>query len=324
MTTSLVRALLLAMANTIPILSVTTDGFITPVEEIEHFDCFGIANVFRAARRALVGDPTVWEIKHYQDDLVNFSTRGNVSLLEHGVLAKAGLKVPEEVERGTVAERRWFRDTALSRLGKIPNPYTSFPTFRELSRSVNRLDFHPVNRTPEVSTVDFDLKRQPLRGTLRVDVIDGNEMAGFDTCAWDSVDDYKHARGIAGHMQLVRYGTTGGDRPTGCLRTGHDWETWFKRFESARGRRIRTADSALLTELVAAHKAGLVVVDRLAVRVSVAQKVGWLSSLGMGEFTRAQWDHMSKKVRRSTVLRDADMDAVRAFADELNRGDGYV
>lgn len=324
MTTSLVRALLLAMANTIPILSVTTDGFITPVEEIEHFDCFGIANVFRAARRALVGDPTVWEIKHYQDDLVNFSTRGNVSLLEHGVLAKAGLKVPEEVERGTVAERRWFRDTALSRRGKIPNPYTSFPTFRELSRSVNRLDFHPVDRTPEVSTMDFDLKRQPLRGTLRVDVIDGNEMAGFDTCAWDSVDDYKHARGIAGHMQLVRYGTTGVDRPTGCLRTGHDWETWFKRFESARGRRIRTADSALLTELVAAHKAGLVVVDRLAVRVSVAQKVGWLSSLGMGEFTRAQWDHMSKKVRRSTVLRDADMDAVRAFADELNRGDGYV
>ena len=56
----------------------------------------------------------------------------------------------------------------------------------------------------------------------------------------------------------------------------------------------------------------------------MAQKVGWLSSLGMGEFTRAQWDHMSKKDRRSTVLRDADMDAVRAFADELNRGDGYV
>lgn len=98
----------------------------------------------------------------------------------------------------------------------------------------------------------------------------------------------------------------------------------LRRFESALGRRIRTADSALLTELVAAHKAGLVVVDRLAVRVSVAQKVGWLSSLGMDEFTRAQWDHMSKKDRRSTVLRDADMDAVRAFADELNRGDGYV
>ena len=98
----------------------------------------------------------------------------------------------------------------------------------------------------------------------------------------------------------------------------------LRRFESALGRRIRTADSALLTELVAVHKAGLVVVDRLAVRVSVAQKVGWLSSLGMGEFTRAQWDHMSKKDRRSTVLCDADMDAVRAFADELNRGDGYV
>ena len=324
MTTSLVRALLLAMANTIPILSVTTDGFITSVEEIEHFDCFGIADVFRDARQALVGDPTVWEIKHHQDDLVNLSTRGNVSLHDHGVLAKAGLKVPEGIERGTIDERRWFRDVALTREGKIPNPYTSFPPFRELSRSVNRVDFHPVDLTPAVSALDFDLKREPLRDSLRVDIIDGNEMAGFETRAWDSIDDYKRARGIAGHMQLVRYGTTGDDRPTGCLRTGHDWDTWFRRFESARGRRIRTADGALLTELVAAHKAGLVVVDRLAVRVSVAQKVDWLSSLGMGEFTRAQWDHMSKKDRRSTVLRDADMDAVRAFADELNRGDGYV
>ena len=127
MTTSLVRALLLAMANTIPILSVTTDGFITSVEEIEHFDCFGIADVFRDARQALVGDPTVWEIKHHQDDLVNLSTRGNVSLHDHGVLAKAGLKVPEGIERGTIDERRWFRDVALTREGKIPNPYTSFP-----------------------------------------------------------------------------------------------------------------------------------------------------------------------------------------------------
>ena len=33
---------------------------------------------------------------------------------------------------------------------------------------------------------------------------------------------------------------------------------------------------------------------------------------------------MSKKDRRETVLRDADMDAVRALADELNRGNGYV
>lgn len=324
MTTSLVRALLLSVANTIPILSVTTDGFITAIEDIEDLDCFGIADVFRDSREALTGNRAVWEVKHFQDDLLNFSTRGNVSLHDRGVLAKAGLKTPADFERGSLEERRWFRDVALTREGKIPNPYRSFPTFRELSRSKNRLDFHALDRSPEVSTIDFDLKREPVRHTLRVDVIDGNEMAGFETRPWDSVDDYERAREIATHMQLVRYGTTGDDRPSGCLRTGDDWETWFKRFQSARGRRVRTAGGALLTELVAAHKAGLVCIDRLAARVPVAQKLGWLSSLGLGEFTRAQWDHMSKTDRRAAVLGDADMTAVRALVSDFNRGDGYA
>ncbi|MCS4491550.1 hypothetical protein [Corynebacterium sp. ES2715-CONJ3] len=80
-------------------------------------------------------------------------------------------------------------------------------------------------------------------------------------------------------MQLVRYGTTSDKRSSGCLCTGCDWETWFKRFESSRGRRIRTGGGAFLIEVVAAHKAGLVTVDRLDVTVPVSQKIGWLSSL---------------------------------------------
>ncbi|MCS4491551.1 hypothetical protein [Corynebacterium sp. ES2715-CONJ3] len=173
MTTSLVRALLLAMANTIEILSVATDGFITEVADIEDYDCLSIAGVFRDLRQALSGDSTVWEIKHHQNDLVNFSTRGNVSLLDHGVLAKAGLKVPEGIERDSVEERQWLRTTALAREGRVPNPFTAFPTFRELSRSKNRLDFMPSQRRPEVSTIAFYLKREPMHGTLRVDVVDG-------------------------------------------------------------------------------------------------------------------------------------------------------
>ena len=80
MITSLVRALLLGMANEISMISTTTDGFITPEPDVEGFDCFGNAEVFRASREALVGDPEVWEVKHQQDDLVNLTTRGNVSL----------------------------------------------------------------------------------------------------------------------------------------------------------------------------------------------------------------------------------------------------
>lgn len=79
MTTSLVRALLLAISNEIEILSVTTDGFITRESNIEALECCGIADVFRDSRGALTGDRTVWEIKHLQDDLLNFTTSANIS-----------------------------------------------------------------------------------------------------------------------------------------------------------------------------------------------------------------------------------------------------
>lgn len=173
MITSLVRAFLLGMANQVELISVTTDGFITSELDVECYDAFGLADVFRSSRDALVGDPTVWEIKHRQDDLVNLTTRGNVSLSPDGVLAKAGLKTPEGIERGgSVEERMWFMHTAVSRDGKVPNSYTTFPTFQELSRSENRLDFGPVTRSPEVS-LDFDMKRRPLPDTLRADVVCG-------------------------------------------------------------------------------------------------------------------------------------------------------
>lgn len=328
MITSLVRALLLGMANEVELISVTTDGFITEESNVETYNCFGHAEGFREARDALVGDPTVWEVKHQQDDLVNLTTRGNVSLDPGGVIARAGLRTPDdlldvELDDGEdlrryygVAEREWFRRTALTREGKVVNRYTSFPSFRELSRSRDRVDFHAVERSPQVS-LDFDMKRRPLMDTLRVDVVDGHELAGFDTAPWDNVRGYQRARDIARHIAAQRPGTTGEDRPTGCLRTLEDWLTWQRRFESSTGRRIRTAGAALLTELVAAHKEGLVRVPALASRVPIEQKIAWLSSLGYGEFTRAQWEHMSKRDRRARVLADLDLDVLTEVVDGL-------
>lgn len=317
MITSLVRAFLLGMANQVDLLSVTTDGFITPEADVERCDAFGLAEVFRASREALVGDPSVWEVKHQQDDLTNLTTRGNVSMSPGGVLAKAGLKTPDGIERGgSVAEREWFVDTAVSRDGKILNAYTSFPSFRELSRTADRLDFGPVHRTPAVS-LDFDMKRQPLLDGLRADEVRGHEVAGYDTVAWGTVVEYSRGRDIARHIAAMRPGTTGEDRPTGTLRTVSDMKTWKRRYDSVVGRRIRTVGSALLTELVAAHKEGLVVVPVLASRVPVAQKIAYLSSLGLGDFTRAQWEHMSKRDRRARVLADADLNELAEVVDGL-------
>lgn len=95
MTTSLVRAALIAACNQVDVYSVTTDGLISPVPSLEELDLFGIADVLRESRVALTGDDRVWEVKHEQSDLLNFSTRANASLVDGGVLARGGLSTPK-------------------------------------------------------------------------------------------------------------------------------------------------------------------------------------------------------------------------------------
>lgn len=95
MTTSLVRATLLAVSNQTAILSATTDGVITADDDLEKYDLFGLADILRESRVALADDDSIWEIKHRQSDLVNLSTRANVSCEVGGVLAKGGIKTPK-------------------------------------------------------------------------------------------------------------------------------------------------------------------------------------------------------------------------------------
>ena len=318
MTTSLTRALLLAMSNELEVdpISVTTDGFIVHNESVEKHECFGLSEVFSDSREALVDDGTVWEVKHEQDDLVNLTTRGNVSLEDGGVLAKAGLKTPSDIERGGYEERKWFLLAAVAREGKVPNAHIRFPSFRELSRSEDRVDFGPVEASPEIS-LDFDMKRKPLvEDGWSVEVL-GHEVFCFRTAPWEDVEEYQRGREIARTIARGRPGTTGENRPTGCLRTKDEWMTWKARFEASGGRRIRTAGSALLTELVAAHKEGLIEVPVLAGKFTVDEKIVWLCSLGYGGFTRAQWDHMSKRDRRARVLADVDVDKLKEVIETL-------
>ncbi|MGV0432315.1 hypothetical protein [Corynebacterium sp. 20_84] len=206
----------------------------------------------------------------------------------------------------------------LSRTSKVPNPYSTFPSFRELSRSEDRVDCLLKSLNPSISTLDFDLKREPLVESGESVDVAGHELFGFDTRAWATVYHYDKARSIGQHMQNHRPGAFS---ETGCLRTREEWETFHRRYRSGRHRRVRTAGSALLSEIVAAHKTGLINVPALASkRLNVAQKLEWLCSLGLGEFTRSQWEHMSKKARQKSVLDDADLGVVREFLDTVDGG----
>lgn len=325
MTTSLTRALLIVVANRVEVLSATTDGFISAATDIESLDAFGLADVFRDSRKFLSGDPTVWEIKHEQDVLYNWSTRANAAPTDGGVLAHGGLKTPDHITKGSVADREHFIEQCASREGKIPNPYTGFPTTRELTRSKDRKEFIRCERNPNASTIDFDFKRKPVRDSMTVTHIKGHEVACINkTVPWRSVTEYSRARRIVKHMQTYRHGTKGDNRPSGCLKTKADWDTYFVRFEAAPGKCIRSASTEFLKQMVAAHKAGRVTIDKLNDNISVDEKIDWLSTLGFGEFTRSMWDNMSKKDRQEKILEEVDLDNLTTIVDELNGGGGVT
>lgn len=206
-TTSFVRAQLLAVLNQITdlggrVFSVTTDGFITDLgaAEVEALDLYGIADELRASRVALTGDPGIWEPKHHQSDLVNFTTRGNVSLSLDGVCAHNGLKAPKGITPDSAEDREYLLRTVVTREERVPNGYTRFPSFQELSRRDDRRDFIPARIERSVS-MDYDLKRSPVMASMTAELVplpDGttHEMATFSTEPWERVEDALRAREI--------------------------------------------------------------------------------------------------------------------------------
>ena len=126
--TSIVQVVLIAAQNQIAAhgfmsCSVTTDGFISncPMDILKGLDLYGICEYMKQARLYLTDgkDPEIWEIKHHQDDLVNFTTRGNVSLHcmgrddYEGVCAHNSTKSGLEI--GSYEDRLWLMKQVLSR-----------------------------------------------------------------------------------------------------------------------------------------------------------------------------------------------------------------
>ena len=303
MTTSLVRAQMLAALNQITatggdVYSVTTDGFITdvPPAEVEALDLYGMAAPLRESRHALTGDPAVWEAKHAQCDLVNFTTRGNVSLDLGGVCAHNGLKVPKGVKPDSAEDREFLLRAVVTREGRVPNGYTRFPSFQELSRREDRRDFIP-SRVERAVSMDYDLKRRPVMESMTsnwVPLPDGtkHEMATFMTGPWETVGDCLRAREIARDMARA-----------GCLRTVEEWRDWGLRFEHGKGRRIITPQRAVLMSLVMAHRQGVVTIPTLGDRsLTVPQRLSWLAEWGLGTVSRGDWDNARRPERASQML----------------------
>lgn len=301
--TSLVRAQLLATMNQITrgggqVFSVTTDGLITDwtVGQVEQLDLYGMADYLREAREALTGDPTIWEAKNFQSDLVNFTTRGNVSLSLDGVCAHNGMKRPDGVEADSIEDRMSLLRAVVTRVGRVANPYRRFPSFRELSRKEDRMDFIPSTQHRSLS-MDYDLKRRPVMSSVQAQLVplpDGSlhNMATFSTAPWDTIDECVRARHIAReHAE------------TGCLRTVAEWRDWHTRVVHGRGRRIVTPQRTLLMSLVMAHRQGIVSIPTLEDKtLPVLRRLEWLALWGLGTVSEGDWKNARRPERVSQML----------------------
>ena len=215
---------------------------------------------------------------------MNFTTRGNVSLSLGGVCAHNGLKAPRDIVPDSVEDREFLLRAVVTRDGRVPDPYTRFPSFQELSRKEDRRDFIPTLVNRSVS-MDYDLKRRPVLSSMKsewVPLPDGSrhEMATFNTEPWETVEDCLRAREIAREMA-----------ETGCLRTASQWRAWDIKFTHGKGRRITTPQRAVLMSLVMAHRQGVVSIPTLADRrLSVAERLAWLAEWGLGTVSRGDWE----------------------------------
>lgn len=301
LTTAGVRCCLLAAMNRLHMLgyvtySCTTDGFISNATEnvVTNLDLFGFADLFKSARVALVNDPTMWAVKHHQSDLLNITTRGNVSLSPKGVCAHNSFVTgftPDSYE-----DRLTFMTSVLDRNSRITCHNNTWTKFRQLAARQNRQDF-AVSTQERALSMDFDLKRKPVKSSFITvyPVIVGRrfEIANFDTEPYDTVAEYKHYKNAA--------------KSAVVLRTSAHWDLFFAKVSEIKvtQRHIKDLEWSKLFTCIMGYRLGLWDISYLNTEgLSVADKLSWINSFNKSkkQFTETDWKNCRRQNRQSQML----------------------
>lgn len=312
LTTSIVRALLLAAQNQVTeagyrCYSVTTDGgiFDVPLEALAHLDLYGLRGCFEEARLFLTNgrSASLWSTKHAQDDLVNFCRRGNVSLYTKerpflldghaysGVCAHNSCKSPYPSD--SFDDRQWLMQQVLSRTGKVPCTSKEWTSFHSQTEGV---PFAVKEVTRNIS-LDFDMARKPIRDSFEsvhacVDGMDF-EIANFSTQPFESIEEYALYRAKKANCPV--------------LRTMSDWDKFFRSLD-AKGSTAKKINDAwsILYSCIAGYRLGMWEIRKLTedTSLSVQQKCDWINAHNTSskKFTLNDWKNARKPSRAHSVL----------------------
>lgn len=318
MITSIVRALLLAAQNQIAGIgnntySVTTDGFIgdCSFDQLKQLDLYGMRPMMEEARLFLTDnhDPELWEVKHIQNDLLNYTTRGNVSLNTGavpsnataqeavyyanpvfdmpGVCAHNGAKSGYEPD--SFEDRLWLMRAVLSRTAGVESIYDVYTPFKELLSGKAFRQSAAI----KVLSMDYDMKRKPRRDSFdRVSVeLDGKtyETVNFETKPFDDPGEFASYRQKA--------------KSAKCLRTMEQWTAFFLKIDAPQTKAPRITDSEwrILFDCIAGHRAGLWVIPKLDELVG-AERNEWISKHSPRPFTATDWKNAGRSSRQKSIL----------------------
>lgn len=302
LTTAGIRCVLLAAMNELHNLgyktySVTTDGFITdaPEDVLNGLDLYGLSAYFRSARQDLVGSNEMWAEKHHQSDLLNFTTRGNVSLSEHGVCAHNSFVTG--FDKDSIEDRLALMTVVLGRTGRCHCSNKTWTKFRKLAARKNRSDF-AVTEQERALSMDFDLKRKPIKSTMKTvfPVVEGIEfeIANFETEPYETISQYQ------------QYKTA--SKSCKCLRTRLDWDLLFFKAEQTEDgcvRHITDLDWSILFTCIMGYRLGSWDIPYLHTEgLTVKDKIAWINQFNKSKkkFTENTWKDCRKQDRASQML----------------------
>ena len=296
MTTSIVRAVLIAAQNEIndkkyKTYSVTTDGFITDFpEDIEALDLYGFAGPLRESRIELSGSRSIWKKKHYQDDLLNITTRGNISLSENGVCAHNGYKTG--LTSDSPEDRRVFLKAVLERTGNLKYTCDEWASLREML--TKNIDFS-VQQVERSANMEYDMKRKPVRNSIeKVDLELGAEeyeVSNFTTVPFEDIVEFRRYREMKKH--------------TKCLKTKKQLERFLVKAENPEcNTHIQDIEFTKLMSAVMAHRSGQYVIPMLAKKIPLKEKLAFINEFNDSDrdFDSNAWKECRKPERISNML----------------------
>lgn len=330
MITAVVQAVLLAVQNQVSELgymtcSVTTDGFITdcPYDVLNSLDLFGFKEYMEKGRLYLTDekDSSIWELKHTQDDCLNFTTRGNISLyfkMENGgwmyevggkeypgVCAHNGVKSGYEPD--SYLDRMWLMEQVLGRTGKVKYLVERWTSFRDLVHGKPpQMHESTVN-----ARMDFDMKRKPDRSSFKTDRVELDgieyEIAHFDTVPFETVEEFRLYRA---KKEL-----------TTVLRTEEEWKLFWLKIdvgESGCHAKIHNPKWSKLMSCIMGYRAGLWEIPGLDRCTTLKEKLEWINQHNDSgkKFTESNWKDCRKPNRWSSMLpRELIQDKLKELVD---------